>query len=246
MRGLANSGRFLVRWGVVGCVTAVSVAGCGAETPIDSAPLPTTSLSLTADAVAANAVSTAREADPPPLFKANLLASSFGARKDDDTIDVEVESFLDRPAEILFLVRALDETQRVVVQLSGGLIDAGQRRTATLRVGDLGLAHNPLAVSGVLSLYPVLITEAGARTPPPHRALRVYYHPAGERLLTYDAGTRASTYRGGALTDEVFRAAGATSEEVLPGYRGARNARPEHDGDGEPDPEHNLAEGVSP
>lgn len=230
------------------CATAVLLAGCGAEPAIESAPARGTSLSLTADAdaVAADAVHSAGEADPPPPCKATLLPSSFGARTDHDTIDVEVESLLDRPAEVVFLVRALDETQRVVRQLSAGLIDARERRTATLRVGDLGLAQNQLAISGVLSLYPVLVTEAGARTPPPPRPLRVYYHPAGGRLLTYDAATRASTYRGGALTDEAFRAAGATGEEVLPGYRGARSIRPEHDGDGEPDPDRNLATEVSP
>lgn len=203
-----------------------------------------TLLSLTDDAAAADLVNPADEADPPPLFNAKLLPSSFGAKADGDTIDVEVASFIDQQAEIVFLVRALDEGQRVVRQLSAGLIDARERKTTTLRVGDLGIARNQLAISGVLSLYPVLITEAGASTPPLERALRVSYHPADGRLLTYDDATRAANYRGGALTDEVFRAAGGRGAEVVAGYRGMR-PRPAHDSDGEPDPDRDIAE-VSP
>lgn len=227
-----------------GGLVAALTAACGDEAQVDFAELPGGTQALD-EQIATEASAELRIHEPPSMLKARLSPATFGLKGDDDQLVIEVTSSLDEDAELLFLVRALDESQRIVKVVSAGVLLAREQRTVGVRFGDLGVQRNAIEVAGVLSLYPMLATESGGRSGVQLPALRLSYHPEGSRLRAYDAVSRKIDHRGGALSEGARSAAGSGANEVLPGYGGPR-AVPEHELPPEPDPDHAALAGVSP
>ena len=214
---------------------AVPIA-CGPET--DSITGADSSTRVAALAAADESQSDA-DFDLPPPFAARFVASDPGDYASNDALSLEVESTLDVEAELLVEVRALDETQSLRVTVPLGVVSAMTTSAFELPLGAVGLSAAALRVGGALKVLPRLRLSDGIVVTRPSGPLTLGYHFEGASVHVYDVDTRATQYSGGSLDGargalEVFSPARVTQ---VSDYVGA--PRPL---DGEPDPDHDLAE----
>ena len=214
-------------WGGGLLAACLLCPACGSEAEIGTLASPAVDTSaLLAEPVPAE------DADPPS-FSARV--SVEGAGPGGTGIRVEIASELLEDAEVLVELFALDETQAVSSSVSLGVVGAGETRAFSLAPAVAGLRRATLRMGGALTLIPRLRVEDAPAIVRPGGALVVGDHFDDQGLRVYDLATRSSAYAGGRLDGSL-----SDGQPLSPTLVRPRRA-PAID-DGEPDPDHGLAQ----